>query len=48
MATAWQCFRTGGPVALLPLADGRSSIVWSVPDPRAKLLALPPEPSPRH
>lgn len=41
-ATAWQCFRTDGPVALLPLADGRSSIVWSVPDARAKgLLALP-------
>jgi ubiquinone biosynthesis UbiH/UbiF/VisC/COQ6 family hydroxylase len=41
-ATAWQCFRADGPVALLPLADGRSSIVWSVPDPRAaELLALP-------
>lgn len=43
-ATAWQCFRTDGPVALLPLADGRSSIVWSVPDARADaLLALPDE-----
>jgi ubiquinone biosynthesis UbiH/UbiF/VisC/COQ6 family hydroxylase len=41
-ATAWQCFRADGPVALLPLADGRSSIVWSVPDARATaLLALP-------
>ncbi|MBL8226773.1 MAG: FAD-dependent monooxygenase [Chromatiales bacterium] len=43
-ATAWQCFRTDGPVALLPLADGHSSIVWSVPDARADaLLALPDE-----
>jgi ubiquinone biosynthesis UbiH/UbiF/VisC/COQ6 family hydroxylase len=37
-ATAWQCFRSTGPVALLPLADGRASIVWSVPDEQAQLL----------
>ena len=39
--TAWQRFLPDGPLALLPLADGRSSIVWSLPDDAAKrVLAL--------
>jgi 2-octaprenyl-3-methyl-6-methoxy-1,4-benzoquinol hydroxylase/2-octaprenylphenol hydroxylase len=35
---AWQRFLEGGPLAFLPLADGASSIVWSLPDADARRL----------
>jgi 2-octaprenyl-3-methyl-6-methoxy-1,4-benzoquinol hydroxylase/2-octaprenylphenol hydroxylase len=39
-ATAWQRFLATGPLALLPLADGRSSIVWSLPDDEAARVLM--------
>lgn len=40
-ATAWQRFLPTGPLALLPCADGRCSIVWTLPDDEAaRMLAL--------
>jgi 2-octaprenyl-3-methyl-6-methoxy-1,4-benzoquinol hydroxylase len=39
--TAWQRFLPTGPLALLPFAGGRSSIVWTLPDAEAaRVLAL--------
>ena len=42
--TAWQRFQAQGPLAFLPLPEGRSSIVWSTAVPEAaRLSALDPE-----
>lgn len=35
---AWQRFLPSGPLALLPLADGRASMVWTLPTERANAL----------
>jgi 2-polyprenylphenol 6-hydroxylase len=41
--TAWQRFLPEGPLAFLPLADGRCSIVWSTtPEQADRLVDMPP------
>jgi 2-octaprenylphenol hydroxylase len=42
--TAWQRFLPDGPIAFLPLADGRSSIVWTTtPEHAERLVSAAPE-----
>lgn len=42
--TAWQRFLPAGPIAFLPLADGRSSIVWTTtPEHAQQLCECPAE-----
>ncbi len=37
-AACWQRFLADGPIAFLPCVDGRSSIVWSLPEAEAQRL----------
>ncbi|MCF7822060.1 MAG: FAD-dependent monooxygenase [Mariprofundaceae bacterium] len=41
---AYECFRESGPLALLPMADGRFSIVWALAPTEAMRLSTMPEP----
>jgi 2-octaprenylphenol hydroxylase len=44
LRTAWQRFLGDGTLAFLPLLDGQSSIVWSLPTARAQVLLTVPVP----
>ena len=44
-ATAWQRFLPGGPIALLPLSDGRSSIIWTLPEAEAQRVLSMDDPA---
>ncbi|MDO5527812.1 MAG: UbiH/UbiF/VisC/COQ6 family ubiquinone biosynthesis hydroxylase [Paracoccus sp. (in: a-proteobacteria)] len=37
--TAWQVFLPSGPIGVLPLKDGRASVVWSAKTPLAEAIA---------
>lgn len=41
---AYECFRPAGPLAFLPLHDGRLSIVWTLPPREAALMMQAPGP----
>jgi len=41
--TAWQRFASSGPVALLPLCDGRVSTVWTTTPEQAAMLVRAPD-----
>jgi len=40
---AYECFRPAGPLAFLPLADGRCSIVWTLPPREAAVMLQAPD-----
>jgi ubiquinone biosynthesis UbiH/UbiF/VisC/COQ6 family hydroxylase len=43
-SVAYECFRESGPLAFLPMADGRFSIVWALAPAEAMRLSTMPPP----
>ncbi len=43
-SVAYECFRESGPLAFLPMADGRFSIVWALAPTEAMRLSTMPKP----